>query len=73
MKILSEGVEFRCKCGIHGIAETSADFKCVRCNDEIIYSIVCPNCTEQIEIDGKNIPEPIRKHIKVVNRFWYHD
>lgn len=64
MKIFNEGIPFECACGIKAEANVPADFTCVRCNGDDIYSIVCPNCGKQYEIPEEYVPSYLKQHIK---------
>jgi len=62
MTILSKGIRFTCECGFEGEANLASDFRCVRCNGENIYSVVCPNCGKQHEVQEQDVP----RHIKPI-------
>lgn len=64
MTIFSKGITFTCECGLEAEANIAADFTCVRCNGDDIYSIVCPNCGKQHEVPAEDVPIHVKKYIK---------
>ncbi len=69
MRIFTKGVVFTCtNCGVSGEADLPDDFEGIRCNGEVIFSIICPICHRKIEVNNQMIPDHLKKHISITNR-----
>ena len=74
MKIFTSGLKFTCKkCGVLQEADIAADFRCVRCNGDSVYSVECKNCGEIHEVAEEDIPPHIKPYISITVHGWSHE
>lgn len=76
MYIHTVGFDFKCPvCKIKATAETASDVHAVKCNQNIEYFVICPNCGTKIEIKDEAIPSHIKPYVKVdgCGIMTYHD
>lgn len=65
---------FECQCGVIAEANVASDYKCIRCNGNNNYFIICPNCGTKIEVKKEKIPSYILPYIKIeICGFGFHD
>ena len=76
MFIYTEGFDFECPvCKIKAAAQTASDVHAVKCNHNIEYFVICPNCGTKIAVKSEEIPAHIKNHIKFegCGIMTYHD